>query len=606
MADKDYLVKRIKFFGRSVSIVLQNLNGPCPLLAIANVLSLRNELKLPQDAGREVSQERLVTMVADRLLEASQAYERDAPSPEAAAHAAHAVAECFEVLPKLTTGVDVNVKFHSIHAFEPTREVAVFDLLGVPLVHGWLYDPEDAQTAAVFGNRSYNELVEVLLLGLGNAEVERLSSASALSLRAASGVGGGGGGGGGGSFSAASFYQHQAAAAAAATAATAAAAAAEAGGERQQPQCGLSPEQDRRQQAAAEPGAAPELPAPRLPALATKPAGAAEAGGADDEAIESVVGELIAGVAQETAPDTRIALGDSPTRARGVDRVAAYSSPPAASRLAHASAGAPAPPAAGPDLAAAQPPQPPPPPPPASSRTPSASAAARDAAVVRDFLEAHCSQLTPAGLAALASELRDHQLAVFFRNNHFSAAFKYEGRVYLLVTDQGYASEPDVVWERLDAVDGNTTLCTATFEEFAPHAEPPYDPEAFEAAAAAAAAERQQLLAAGGGGGGAGLEEADFALALQLQLAEEEAAQEERARREQERQQRAAAQAQAQQQQEQQQQQQPQQSRQQQQQSRHHRLSSGGGRRGDHAGRTTPQQQLRPVRDRVEDKCSIM
>jgi hypothetical protein len=43
--------------------------------------------------------------------------------------------------------------------------VAVFDLLGIPLVHGWLVDPEaDAATAVAFGNKSYNELVELLFL----------------------------------------------------------------------------------------------------------------------------------------------------------------------------------------------------------------------------------------------------------------------------------------------------------------------------------------------------------------------------------------------------------------------------------------------------------
>lgn len=49
------IVKRISFFGRSVKIVMQNENGPCPLLAIANVLSLRNELKLPSGI-REITQ----------------------------------------------------------------------------------------------------------------------------------------------------------------------------------------------------------------------------------------------------------------------------------------------------------------------------------------------------------------------------------------------------------------------------------------------------------------------------------------------------------------------------------------------------------------------
>jgi len=45
--------------------------------------------------------------------------------------------------------------------------VAVFDLLGIALVHGWLVDPQDATTAAVFGNKSYNELVEMLFLVRG-------------------------------------------------------------------------------------------------------------------------------------------------------------------------------------------------------------------------------------------------------------------------------------------------------------------------------------------------------------------------------------------------------------------------------------------------------
>lgn len=50
-------IKRINFFGRATKICMQNANGPCPLLAIANVLSLRNELKLPSGL-REISQVR--------------------------------------------------------------------------------------------------------------------------------------------------------------------------------------------------------------------------------------------------------------------------------------------------------------------------------------------------------------------------------------------------------------------------------------------------------------------------------------------------------------------------------------------------------------------
>ena len=100
--------------------------------------------------------------------------------------------------------------------------------------------------------------------------------------------------------------------------------------------------------------------------------------------------------------------------------------------------------------------------------------------------------------------LKPRQLAILFRNNHFNTLFKFEDALYLLVTDQGYLHEQarprparchdpsfkevarqgcavqlpvaflailpnssscsifasfllqDVVWEKLDAIDGNT------------------------------------------------------------------------------------------------------------------------------------------------------
>ena len=43
-----YKLKRIDFFGRKVPIALQNENGPCPLLAIANILLLKKQIELPE------------------------------------------------------------------------------------------------------------------------------------------------------------------------------------------------------------------------------------------------------------------------------------------------------------------------------------------------------------------------------------------------------------------------------------------------------------------------------------------------------------------------------------------------------------------------------
>lgn len=59
-----------------------------------------------------------------------------------------------------------------------------------------------------------------------------------------------------------------------------------------------------------------------------------------------------------------------------------------------------------------------------------------EAALLRDFLRNTASQLTSHGIQQLHDNVRERELAVFFRNNHFSVIFKYDGAVYLLVTDQ--------------------------------------------------------------------------------------------------------------------------------------------------------------------------
>ncbi|CAG0880296.1 unnamed protein product [Cyprideis torosa] len=56
------------------------------------------------------------------------------------------------------------------------------------------------------------------------------------------------------------------------------------------------------------------------------------------------------------------------------------------------------------------------------------------------------------------------ELAVLFRNNHFSTIYKYQGRLYILVTDQGFLREPKVVWETLCSVQGDSTFTDAALE----------------------------------------------------------------------------------------------------------------------------------------------
>ena len=52
----------------------------------------------------------------------------------------YAMDEMMKQLPKITSGMDVNIQFKGPRAFEPTAELGLFDSLGIALVHGWLPD----------------------------------------------------------------------------------------------------------------------------------------------------------------------------------------------------------------------------------------------------------------------------------------------------------------------------------------------------------------------------------------------------------------------------------------------------------------------------------
>ncbi|KAL5748631.1 hypothetical protein ACOSP7_025674 [Xanthoceras sorbifolium] len=152
--------KTIQFLGRTTPIILQNDNGPCPLLAICNILLLRNNLNLSPDIG-EVSQEKLLSLVAERLIDSNiNVNNKDAEYVE---NQQQNIADAIDLLPRLATGIDVNIKFRRIDDFEFTPECAIFDLLDIPLYHGWIVDPQDFDTAKAIGFKSYNTLMGELV-----------------------------------------------------------------------------------------------------------------------------------------------------------------------------------------------------------------------------------------------------------------------------------------------------------------------------------------------------------------------------------------------------------------------------------------------------------
>ncbi|KAL6550052.1 hypothetical protein OROMI_020540 [Orobanche minor] len=171
---KEELVHRtkvIQFLGRKAPIILQNDNGPCPLLAICNVLLLKNSLNLNPDIS-EVSQEKLLSLVAERLIDSNiNIHNKDTGYVE---NQQQNIADAIDLLPRLTTGIDVNIKFKRIDDFEFTPECAIFDLLDIPLYHGWIVDPQDKETADAIGSKSYNTLMgELVSLDTKSMESER-------------------------------------------------------------------------------------------------------------------------------------------------------------------------------------------------------------------------------------------------------------------------------------------------------------------------------------------------------------------------------------------------------------------------------------------------
>ncbi|GAA5814808.1 hypothetical protein MFLAVUS_008311 [Mucor flavus] len=162
----EYLVKTIEWKDKTIRIITQNENGPCPLVAICNVLFLRGDLDIQPPDREVVKFEYLVERLGDYLLNhASQEEVTPRKLEKRRATSEYDLDDALSILPNLKVGLDVNVKFDSIHGFEPTKELAMFDLFNVDLVHGWIADPQDIETYDIVVNTcgSYNRIVEYVV-----------------------------------------------------------------------------------------------------------------------------------------------------------------------------------------------------------------------------------------------------------------------------------------------------------------------------------------------------------------------------------------------------------------------------------------------------------
>ncbi|XP_045605552.2 ubiquitin carboxyl-terminal hydrolase MINDY-1 isoform X1 [Procambarus clarkii] len=151
-SDVVHKIKKIKWQDIEVPIITQNNNGPCPLIAIVNVMILKGQITLPSDRT-EITGGELVLVVGNALFDLPR---KSLPS-EMRRHVEQNTEDAISILHKLLTGLDVNVKFSGVRDFEFTGELCVFDLLGIMLYHGWVIDTS-SEAAAIIQDLSYNQL----------------------------------------------------------------------------------------------------------------------------------------------------------------------------------------------------------------------------------------------------------------------------------------------------------------------------------------------------------------------------------------------------------------------------------------------------------------
>ncbi|CAR29427.1 hypothetical protein ZYGR_0AD01090 [Zygosaccharomyces rouxii] len=150
-----FATKPVQVNGIPHRILLQNDNGPCALLALANTLLLapryaaeaRELATLAQHSS--VKLEDLVQVLANIAIMSPNGANTD-------------VNQLFQILPQLHTGLNVNPIFNG--SFEDGIEMAIFRLYNVGIVHGWIIDGDSDPIAREHVSKySYESAQKILL-----------------------------------------------------------------------------------------------------------------------------------------------------------------------------------------------------------------------------------------------------------------------------------------------------------------------------------------------------------------------------------------------------------------------------------------------------------
>lgn len=396
-----------------------------------------------------VLQSRVIQMLAEYLLDTNFA-KSEQSTEDFQANLQHNLADAISMLPRLATGIDVNLRFNDIQGMEFTGEISVFDLLGIELVHGWVVDPQDALTAAAVGDKTYNELVYQVITALGSnqkplsREESKKEDTEDLDERVPL-------------FDLAESTEQ------------------ETGPVALQSEVAQSTSENHSQIVTTEALSA-ALEANMK--LVNERFESQKSMGSQDSVSRAISG-LLSDTVQDAFKTPKVSAGSRRAETSG-NQWSDHEDDLGASPEEC--------------LASTE-----------SQRLSKSDDDIVNALAIKEFLESHPSQLTVYGLVSMNDRLQEDQLAVFFRNNHFNVLLKHSNELYILVTDQGYQNEPDIVWERLVNVDGDTEFVQWNFQPFAPHADTTADKPVEDTHVDS----RQQEIA-------------DYNLALQLQEQEQQ------------------------------------------------------------------------------------
>jgi hypothetical protein len=172
---KYHRLKRVAFMGDPCTVVMQGINGPCPVLALSNALLLKRiwpDVSADAQGAGSVKAEELRQKLQELLVQPGPTLDFTSPCERNGTKTIAGVMANAEAVTKLRqrllglagedilrrfyAGLDVSPCFATVDGFDGDDDAMLFALAGVRLFHSWYIAPDSAYCA--LREKSYDEL----------------------------------------------------------------------------------------------------------------------------------------------------------------------------------------------------------------------------------------------------------------------------------------------------------------------------------------------------------------------------------------------------------------------------------------------------------------